>query len=174
MKRRTLLKSSVPIIGTSFAGCLSQGTKISPLEYTVEIESEQTSDTPATLTFTLANTGEKLVEVGDSRDIFKFESDSFITKESSDIVEYDSEGEYWYDPSDTVRTTQFETLRLDSGQTITGTVYLLQKEDAQIETIPQLLELTSTIQTQTTLNGVDEGEDLNWTIELDTTQLGLN
>lgn len=172
-RRKFILGSGSILTMTTIAGCTSeidqQGVtlddkdKIRPLEISVTVTNTMSSETPPQLDVEITNTGDKPVKVGDARDLFRFTSGSYRTQTLADLsnVEYSTSG--WYKTKRTVRTTEFQTLTLEPGESKSQTVYILKtQQDVSRENVSFPVKFNSILMTQTDLQGVNSGERLDW------------
>ena len=177
MKRRDFISgTAAAALMTSLAGCGSQVSQdgltlteqdaIQPLEYSVSITSKMSEDTPPTLDVEVTNTGDTEITLGDSRDLFTFSSGSYRTEVLNIAdVEYTDAG--WYKPERTARTTEFQTITLEPGQSESRTVYVIKtQQDVSSSQLDYPQRFEPVVTTQTQLNGISEGERVEWEFTL--------
>lgn len=173
MKRRQFLTGTLATTTMlSLAGCTSeisqegitvdQSTDIQPLDYSIELRNTMSEQKPPSLQVEVTNTGDSEITLGDSRDLFKFSSGSYQTKVAN-IAELEYSESGWYITERTARTTEFQTITLQPGQSESRTVYIVKTQrDVSSENLEYPQRFESVVLTQTELNNVESGERLQW------------
>jgi hypothetical protein len=119
-------------------------------------------DKPPSAQVEIKNSGDKEITLGDSRDLFKFNSGVYRT-EVVNISELEYSETGWYKKQRTARTTDFQTITLQPGQSESRTVYfVMTQQDFPKDAIEFPQKFTSVVTTQTELNDFESGENLNW------------